>query len=323
MRSMPAGPFLVIMIALFSGVTQSQVLPHGTRSTSPDTEAYRVIQRQRAIDARNQAEMRRTERAAEESAAQVPREKFGRLTAKEKKKLEALRAPNPEDLAAYKDFLAQPHTGIVRLLPGYNCESKYVVRVGGNCENMVPGSSFHRFREDAISGDILFMDNTLFAEGFFANSIMTGLGNISLNDVTLTTGGMKFLNDFSPSSELNGIKKQYAEISKGVILENYAYSNRLLAVPDMTYALRIVAYRNGNNVIKRINRDLLIGNGSPDSQNYLFLGLKDDVRIDLTVGFRIIRKDPDGSITLIWKELSRKEAPEIVFPDDVELMDFK
>lgn len=326
MRYKPAGLFVVITIILFSGFVYSQVLPQGSRTIprNPDEAAYRQVQRQRSMDAQAQAEMRRAEQAAH-SQARIPQEKFGRLTSKEKKRIEALRAPSPEDIAAHKDFLAQPNTGIVRLLPGFNCESKYVVRVDGNCVNLVPGSSHHRFREDALSGDILFMDDTLIAEGFFSNSIMTGLGDIPINDVSLTTSGMKYLTDFSPVAELATVKKQYSEISNGIITDNHAYSNRLLAVANMTYGLRIVAYRNGNNVMKRISREQLRGiEPAPDSKNMMFLALKEDTRIDLTLSFRIIRKDTtDGSITLIWKELSRKDSPEIIFPDNVELADFK
>lgn len=325
MRYKPAVLLVTITIILFSGFVYSQVMPQGSRSVprSADEAAYRQLQRQRAMDAQAQAEMRRAEQAARASA-RPPQEKFGRLTPKEKKRMEALRAPNPEDIAANKDFLAQPNTGIVRLLRGYNCESKYVVRVDGNCVNMVPGSSHHRFREDAISGDILFMEDALFAEGFFANSIMTGLGDIPITDVSLTTSGMKYLTDFAPAAELDAVRKQYSEISNVIIIDNHAYSNRLLAVANMTYGLRIVAYRNGNNVLKRINRDQLRGiEPMADSKNVMFLALKDDTRIDLTLSFRIIRKDPDGSITLLWKELGRKDSPEIIFPDNVELADFK
>lgn len=329
MRTARVGSVAIFAAAFFSGylVCGAQILPHGVRPgaapRTPDEAAYRQLARQRTIDSQNQAEMRRAENTARASA-RLPQEKFGKLTPKEKKRIEALRAPNPQDLETYKDFLAQPHTGIVRLLPGYNCESKYVVRVDGNCVNMVPGSSFHRFREDALSGDILFMDDTLIAEGFFSNSIMTGLGDIPMTDVSLATNGVKFLTDFLPSTELTDVKKQYAEISKGIITGNYAYSNSLSAVLDMTYALRVIAYRNGNNVLKRINRDQMLGvTPSPESKNMMFLALKGDTRIDLTLSFRVIRKDTDGSITLIWKELARKDAPEIVFPDDVELDDFK
>lgn len=309
-------------------VCGAQVLPQGVRPGSPprnaDEAAYRQISRQRAIDAQNQGDMRRAEDAARASY-QLPREKIGKLTPKERKKIEALRAPNPEDLETYKEFLSQPETGIVRLLPGYDCESKHIVKVGGNCANSIPGGSFHRFRRDSISGDVLFMDGDLIAEGFFTNSIMTGLGNIPLDQVTVNSSGLKYLLDFQPSADRMIVKQQYLKFLKGVALEDgHVYANRLAAVPDMTYALRIIAYKNGNNVTKRLNRYLLQGTEPPaESMDMMFLALKEDNRTDLTVSFRVIRKDADGSITLLWKVLAQKESPEIVFPDDVALADFK
>jgi hypothetical protein len=317
----------MIAAGLLNGICGAQVLPQGVRPgaapRTPDEAAYRDLARQRIIDSRNQGEMRRTEQIARESA-RLPREKFGKLTAKEKKRIEAMRAPNPQDLVTYSAFLSQPGTGIVRLLPGYNCESKFVVRVDGNCANNLPGGSFHRFREDALSGDIVFLDGDLVAEGFFSNSIMTGLGNIPLDQVSSETRGMKFLTEFKPEADLALVKKQYLQVLKGVEVGEHVYANRLSAVPDMTYALRIIAYKNGNNVNKRLNRYQLLGiEPPPESQDLMFLALKQDTRVDLTVSFRVIRKDADGSITLIWKELSRKEPPEIVFPDEVALADFK
>jgi len=322
MRTMRGGLIGAAAIAVFNAAINGQVLPHGSSRTprNADEAAYRQMQRQRDMDAQSHAEMLRAERAA--NTVRIPQEKFGKLTAKEKKKLEALRAPRQEDLEAYKDFLSQPKTGMVRLLPGFNCESRYVVHVDGNCVNMVPGSSFHRFREDAISGDILFMDDALIAEGFFANSIMTGLGNLPLTGVSTESPGMRYINDFVPASDSDGARKQYLEISRGVTVDGFGYSNRLLALPEMTYGLRIIAYRNGNNVFKRISREQLLG-VAPSNGNAMFLALKDDTRIDLTLSFRVIRKDADGSITLIWKELSRKDSPEIIFPEDVPLADFK
>jgi hypothetical protein len=168
------------------------------------------------------------------------------------------------------------------------------------------------------------MDGDLIAEGFFSNSIMTGLGNVPIDQVALNTAGMKYLNDFVPGAGFDEAKKQYAELYKGKVLDGYAYANRLVAMRDMTYALRIIAYENGNNVTKRINRYALQGIELPrDSMEMMFLALKDDNRTDLTVAFRIIRKDADGSITLVWKKLVEKTPPEIVFPDDAPMMDFK
>lgn len=327
MRKARAGFVAMIVAGLLNGICGAQVLPQGVRPGSaprtPDEAAYRQLARQRIIDSRNQGEMRRAEQIARDSV-RLPQEKFGKMTAKEKKRVDAMRAPNPEDLNTYSAFLSQPGTGIVRLLPGYNCESKFVVRVDGNCANSLPGGSFHRFRDDALSGDVVFMDGDLIAEGFFSNSIMTGLGNIPLDQISLETRGMKFLTEFKPEADLALVKKQYLQVLKGVEIGEYVYANRLVAVPDMTYALRIVAYRNGNNVTKRLSRYQLLGiEPPPESQDIMFLALKQDTRIDLTVGFRVIRRDSDGSITLLWKELGRKEAPVITFPDDVVLADFK
>ncbi|MEP6903577.1 MAG: hypothetical protein ABJA66_17775 [Actinomycetota bacterium] len=42
--------------------------------------------------------------------------------------------------------------------------------------------------------------------------------------------------------------------------------------------------------------------------------LDGDNRIDLTLAFRVIRKEPDGGITLLWKEIERQKSPPIKFP---------
>jgi hypothetical protein len=34
----------------------------------------------------------------------------------------------------------------------------------------------------------------------------------------------------------------------------------------------------------------------------------------LILAFRVIRKEPDGSATLLWKEIARREAPRLEFP---------
>lgn len=305
----------------------AQVLPQGVRPGAPprtqDEAGYRQLQRQRNIDAQNQGEMRRVERAARGSY-RLPQESFGRLSSKERKRLDALRAPKPEDLAAYKEFLQQPNTGIVRLLPGFNCEARYTVRVDGECANLVPGSSYHRFREDALAGDLLLMEGALIAEGFFATSVMTALGKIPITDASLTTHGMEFVTAFEPSTQVDKAREQYKRLQGGFIENNFAYGSRLRAVSDMTYGLRIVAYHNGNNVLKRINRDeLSTVLGEPENKNMMFLALKKDTRVDLTLAFKIIRIDTDGSVTLVWKELEKRDSPTITFPDNMELSDIK
>jgi hypothetical protein len=44
-----------------------------------------------------------------------------------------------------------------------------------------------------------------------------------------------------------------------------------------------------------------------------FLGLAKDDRDDIIVTFRIVRKEADGNVTIVWKELNRKETPKLKF----------
>ena len=36
-----------------------------------------------------------------------------------------------------------------------------------------------------------------------------------------------------------------------------------------------------------------------------------DKRNDVTVVFRVVEKDANGDLTILWKEISRKNSPEI------------
>ena len=57
--------------------------------------------------------------------------------------------------------------------------------------------------------------------------------------------------------------------------------------------MRVVAYRNDT-----------------DAENKL------DKRVDTILAFRITRKESDGNITILWKELKEQKAPKIIFPKD-------
>jgi hypothetical protein len=54
----------------------------------------------------------------------------------------------------------------------------------------------------------------------------------------------------------------------------------------------------------------------------LFQDLDLEKRVDLIVGLRVIRLD-DGNATIVWKELSRKDAPKLKFAKGEPLGDFK
>lgn len=220
-------------------------------------------------------------------------------TKDEKEKL----APNAEDKLKYASFLKDDKTGIFRLMNDVECaENLYVIRVDEGCSEFIQGSSFYSFRKkeytSAHLSDIRFKDGLLITDAVFSQNILVRLGDVSLENVALNSDGMKFLTDFVPEELNTKATKQYVEIVKGIRSNKYEYRKAIPAIINNTYAMRIVAYRG--NLYKRFHGwayDLLAG----------------DNRSDLIVAFRIIRKDSDGTISIIWKELERKKSPKIKY----------
>lgn len=211
--------------------------------------------------------------------------------------------PNAEDLAKFADFLKQPRTGIFRLMNDVGCDSNvYVIRVDEGCKNSIPGGSFYSFREreytTAYLADIRFRDGLLITDGLLSQNILVRLGNTPLENLSTESQGMKFLVDFVPETINTAATRQYIEIVKGVRADRYEYRKVLPASENMTYAMRIVAYR---------------GSFYRSFRGWIFDLISGDDRFDLTLGFRIVRKAEDGSVTILWKELERKKSPKLKY----------
>ena len=310
--------FLLILIT--SAFSQLQSLPPELRRAprNPDEAAYRQVQIQRTIEAQQRQAMRQAEANARASAT-LPREKLPSLTEEDRKRIEALLTPNPDDVAANKKLLDQSRTGIFRLFPNSDCETRRQIRVDGNCANHVPGGSSYSFRPGALTPDIHFNNGLLVGEGFFAQSIMTELGDMPILELEASAVGFRFLKDFVPAPDFTGARDQYAKIHGGITSDGKTYSNNALPKLNTTYAIRIIAYRNDNNLLRRMPRE----GTTVDNQVMNFRTVQSDNRFDLLVAFRIIRREADGNLTLVWKELSRKKSPAITFDRDQELADLK
>jgi hypothetical protein len=221
-------------------------------------------------------------------------------TSEQKKRMQ----PNSEDLQRFGRLLEQPRTGIVRLLPDIGCyENINLIKADEVCRNAIPESSFYSFRErehtlEALA-DIRLKGGHLISDGILTQGIMTNLGNIALDQVTLETEGFDYLKDFDPNPVSTAAKDQYMQFINGVKAGNHEYRKVLKAEKDSTYAMRVVAYR---------------GNVFRTFRGWRFDLLDGDKRIDMTLVYRVVRKDNDGSVTIVWKELERRESPRIKFP---------
>ncbi len=244
------------------------------------------------------------------------------LTKEEKARIRKILTPNAEDLIKYKDFLQMSNTGIFRLFPDFDCESEGVIRVDGNCANLVPGSWNYSFRQKDYSDsdflDVRLKDGNLIGEGFLSQEILVRLGDVPLENVSPASGGIKFLMGFTPETESEKVKRQFAQIANGIETDGYKYAKRVKAEENTTYAMRIVAYRNEDKTINRLSGK----NATAD--DFKFINSNHiDKRIDLTVAFRIVRRDENGGITILWKEINRRDTPKIVFAKNEKPSDIK
>jgi hypothetical protein len=302
--------FFTILAALFS--LQESFAQSSQKDDPKDDQVYR--QQETALE--------KQEKALNELMTRYPMQPAGNggnraLTReelkKEEKRIKGLIAPRSEDARKYQDFLRQPGTGLFRLFPDFDCEQGRLIRVGGDCENFIPGSSVYSFRQKdhQLFAALKFYDLKLsgaflISREFLSQGILTEIGDIPLENVTPESDGVRFLIDLKPETQSTEAKKQFAQIARGLKSGSYSYSKSAVAQENMTYALRIVAYRLPAGF--RYRKDLTDLRMRGLAQRWLH-----DKREDLTVAFRIIRKEPGGDLTIIWRELKRQKAPEIEF----------
>lgn len=242
---------------------------------------------------------------------------------KSEEALNAMRAPRAEDLAKYSEFLNQKNVGIFRLFPDLDCGGKLLVNADDDCAKAISLSSsysfIYKYHGNADFYDLRLKDQSLIGDGFLSQSIITPLGDIELNSVTLASNGIKFLSDFKPEKKSKKAKEQFAQIAKKITSDGYVYGKIINFNENQTYGMRLVDYQLSNrNKISWTEKEK-----SKSKEDEKFYQLQYVKRADKVLVFRIIRKEADGSITILWKELSNKKAPVIVFDKNEKLTDLK
>jgi len=214
-----------------------------------------------------------------------------KITDKVKARLEV----DGTDLLAYKNFLAMPQTGIFKLLPWKSCENVEPVReIQQACSdeqlNIEIFASGYSFRDNihgrGVASDLDLVNSRLVPRAFGVQTILADFGDTRLDDVSLTSAGMKYIVDFEPAITVERAEEQYFAIDKGIVAEPFRYWRKVWVRANTTYGLRSIAYS--------LNKGLTFGK-----------------RDDVIVAFRVVRVDTDGSVTILWKELQRKKAPKL------------
>jgi hypothetical protein len=186
------------------------------------------------------------------------------LTALEK----TLLLPSEEDRAAYATLLRQPDTGIIRLVPREN-----KLTIGGGYY------SFTRLTHEYGSGSDISLEQDSLSVGFAGADygMLTNLGDVSLDEITLEHPSVRFISEYVPANRELDARSEYRRFSTGETIGGVPYRTRLPVEVKATYLLRSIDYD----------------------------------RADVLVAFRVVRKDIDRSVIIVWKLLKKYPKPEL------------
>ena len=186
---------------------------------------------------------------------------------------------------AHADFLKRSRTGIVRLLPRGVYDRQVSLRGGGAYYSF--DARTHAY---GYGSDIELQRGSLsvgFAGADFG--FLVDLGDTPLESVSAETDALRFMLDFevpSDESEARAAALQFSRVAGRVVdgrrvevrgqqVDGRSYSRTLPAIVGHTYALRSVNYRYS----------------------------------DVLVAFRVVRRDEDGSVILLWRVLKKFPTP--------------
>jgi hypothetical protein len=189
------------------------------------------------------------------------------------KKVLAVADSDREQFAA---FLSQPQTGIIRLMPREtydgNAKRALAIRGGGAFYSFVRAS--HEYGQ----GSDIALEQGYLSVGFAGADygMLLNLGDVSLDQVSNDHGATRALLDYTPPLK-EDVRAEDQKLGQGIELTGFTFSSRVPAKVANTYLLRSI---------------------SPG-------------RSDIATAFRIVRKDTDGSLILIYKVLKKFPVPKL------------
>jgi hypothetical protein len=187
------------------------------------------------------------------------------LHAQLQEKTALLLAPSAEDGETWSAFLQQPDTGLVRLLP----RDRYRDKLGMNGDGAY--YSFVRLTHEYGYGSDISLEGDELSSGFagLALGIFVRLDGLPLDKATLDHPAIRYLASFQAPPQEPAMRALQRQAGTGLHHAGLTFRSQVKAEPDTTYALRSL---------------------SPG-------------RSDVLVVFRVIRRDHDESVVLVWQKL--------------------
>jgi hypothetical protein len=295
---------LFFFMALFRGLNVNAQVPNPTPQLNPITTGSRSNIRI-VRDSNNTFDQLRSleiQRKKEELPINNPLNELKRIIYRKPSKEEIqIFAPSPSLFEKYALFLRQPDVGIIKLNSDSSCvENSEIVTLKEAClQYAIPGAgTAYSFRVESYRlprlADLILSKGILKTDGVLQQGMMVNLGNISLQEVTLQTKGLKYLLDFKPVADVESLLKIDRELSKGIEADGFLYRLGFYVNDQVTFALRSIAYK---------------GKYMRSVKGILYNELDFDKRKDILVAFSVVETDANGNITILWKMLSQGNAP--------------
>jgi hypothetical protein len=190
-------------------------------------------------------------------------------------------APSEEDRAAHAEFLSQPGTGLIRLLPRdvydgevYKKNNKTLTLRGAGAYY-----SFSRLTHEYGYGSDLQLESGYLSVGFAGTDygMLVNLGDVPLEQINSEHSRVRFLGAYTPPTKEPDARAESRQSRQGFTAEEIRYQSRLPVEVKSTYILRSIGYSTS----------------------------------DVLVAFKVLRQDFDGSTVILWKLLKKFPTPEL------------
>lgn len=227
-----------------------------------------------------------------------------KLTEAQKKLL----SPSAENQTTFASFLRESNTGLIRLLPAGTHEFAHTVAADQETDLVVPilgGGSYYSFTERThkfgpwsdlrLQGDRLLASPTSLAVGILIN-----IGDVPLDSVNIDSAGLGLIARLASPKTYSDLAELHQQARHGFQANGFEHGSVLKASPNVTYALRSMSYRKEGFLVRpdepytRVDVSRLGYEGS-----------------DVLIVFRILQRNDDGSVEILWKRLERFPNPKI------------
>lgn len=145
--------------------------------------------------------------------------------------------------------------------------------------------------------DIERAEGLFVSRGTYVLGLIAALGDLPIETWPAQSQLVSDLLRFTPAADIDQVTQQDRDLARGLDIGAVTFRKAAPILPHTTYLLRSVAYKAKFYNIPKTEKK----RGSLD----------EDDRRDVVVVFRVIRKDVDGSLLLLWREVYQKPSPQL------------